>query len=154
TAENQKGPGVISSVAKGGGRDYHGSAFITARHGVLNANDWLSNYSRVARPNNQYYYPGFSLGGPVKLPFTSFNNNRAKLFFFTSYQHFFQKLDTGLLRATVPTAGMRDGNYSPEEVSKLGRITATGSAPLQLNAASLAKYPGGIIPRTEIDPNM
>ena len=28
SAENQKGPGVISSVAKGGGSDFHGSAFI------------------------------------------------------------------------------------------------------------------------------
>jgi hypothetical protein len=71
-AENQKGPGVISSVAKGGGQDFHGSAYITARNSVLNANDWLSNYSRVARPENQYYYPGFTFGGPVRLPFTSF----------------------------------------------------------------------------------
>ncbi len=60
SAENQKGPGVISSVAKGGGKDVHGSAFISARNAVLNANDWLSNYSRVAKPENQYYYPGRS----------------------------------------------------------------------------------------------
>jgi hypothetical protein len=77
TAENQKGPGVISSVAKGGGRDYHGSAYITARNSILNANDWLSNYSRVARPDQQYYYPGFNIGGPLKLPFTSFNRTAA-----------------------------------------------------------------------------
>jgi hypothetical protein len=67
SAENQKGPGVISSVAKGGGNTYHGSAFISARNAVLNANDWLSNYSRVARPENKYYYPGFTLGGPVNV---------------------------------------------------------------------------------------
>ena len=100
SAENQKGPGVVSSVAKGGGKDYHGSAFITARNAVLNANDWLSNYSRVARPENKYYYPGFTLGGPVKLPFTDFNKKRDKLFFFTGFQYFRQVLDTGLLRAT------------------------------------------------------
>src|SRR5215471_284162 len=47
SAENQKGPGVISSVARGGGRDYHGSAYGTFRNAVLNANDWLSNFSRV-----------------------------------------------------------------------------------------------------------
>jgi hypothetical protein len=154
TAENQKGPGVISSVAKGGGRDFHGSAYITARNSILNANDWLSNYSRVARPDQQYYYPGFNIGGPLKLPFTSFNKNRNKLFFFTGYQHFFQVLDTGLLRATVPTAGMRDGDYSPEELSKLGRITSTGSAPTKINAKTLALYPGGIFPKNVIDPNM
>src|SRR5437763_5373150 len=68
SAENQKGPGVISSVAKGGGQDFHGSAYISARNAVMNANDWLSNYSRVPRPENQYYYPGMTLGGPVFLP--------------------------------------------------------------------------------------
>jgi hypothetical protein len=48
SAENQKGPGVISSVARSGGKDYHGQAFITARHHALAANDWLNNFSRIA----------------------------------------------------------------------------------------------------------
>ena len=41
SAENQKGPAVMSSVAKSGGTDFHGSGFLYARHYVLNANDWL-----------------------------------------------------------------------------------------------------------------
>jgi hypothetical protein len=154
SAENQKGPGVISSVAKGGGKDYHGTGYITARNAVLNANDWLSNFSRVPRPENQYYYPGFTFGGPVRLPFTRFNKNRDKLFFFTGYQYFYQVLDTGLLRATVPTAGERNGDFSPAELAKEGNITASGSAPGQINAKYLAQFPGGIIPKTSIDPNM
>src|SRR4051812_19811524 len=154
SAENQKGPGVISSVARGGGRDFHGSAFISARNAVLNANDWLSNFSRVPRPENEYYYPGMTLGGPVLLPFTRFNRSRNKLFFFTGYQYFKQVLDTGLLRATVPTAGMRNGDFSPAELLKEGNITASGAPPGQINARSLALYPGGIIPPTAIDKNM
>src|SRR5712671_8143327 len=154
SAENQKGPGVISSVAKGGGKDFHGSAFISARNAVLNANDWLSNYSRVAKPENQYYYPGITLGGPVKLPFTRFNKNRDKLFFFTGFQYFYQVLDTGLLRATVPTAGQRAGDFSPAELAKVGNITASGQPPGQPNAKALALYPGGIVPKSAIDPNM
>jgi hypothetical protein len=154
SAENQKGPGVISSVARSGGRDYHGQAFITARHHALAANDWLNNFSRIAKPANEYYYPGFNFGGPVKLPGTNFNKNRDKLFFFTGFQYFRQVLDTGLLRSTVPTAGMRQGNFSPEELSKLGRITATGAAPNQINARGLGLYPGGIIPASQIDKNM
>ena len=121
---------------------------------MLNANDWLSNYSRVARPENQYYYPGFTLGGPVMLPFTKFNRKRDKLFFFTGYQYFYQVLDTGLLRSTVPTLGERNGDFSPAEIAKEGNITASGSAPGPLNAKALALYPGGIIPKTAIDPNM
>ena len=154
SAENQKGPGVISSVAKGGGNTFHGSAFISARNAVLNANDWLSNYSRVPRPENQYYYPGFTLGGPVLLPFTKFNRKREKLFFFTGYQFFYQVLDTGLLRATVPTLGERNGDFSPAEIAKEGNITASGSVPLPLNAKAQGLYPAGIIPKTAIDPNM
>ena len=47
SAENQKGPVVITSVTKSGGRDYHGSAFFSARNHCLNANDWLNNFSGV-----------------------------------------------------------------------------------------------------------
>src|SRR5437870_9245259 len=35
-ADNQKGPVVISSVGKAGGRDFHGEAYLYARHNVLN----------------------------------------------------------------------------------------------------------------------
>src|SRR5882724_4952388 len=154
SAEMQKGPGVISSVAKGGGNSFHGSAFISARNAALNANDWLSNYSRVAKPENKYYYPGFNIGGPVLFPFTGFNRKREKLFFFTGLQYFYQVLDTGLLRATVPTAGERGGDFSPAELDKLGTITASGSHATQINAKSLPLYPGGIIPKNLLDPNM
>ena len=154
SAENQKGPGVISSVAKGGGQNYHGTVYVTARNAVMNANDWLSNATRTPRPENSYYYPGFTLGGPVKLPLTHFNRKRDKLFFFTGYQYFRQVLDTGLIRATVPTAGQRQGDFSAAELAKEGPFTASGSAPQPLKAATLAQYPDGIFPKSVIDPNM
>jgi hypothetical protein len=153
-AESQKGPGVVSSVAKGGGRDYHGSLFATVKDYNLNANDWLSNYNGVARPENRSVFPGFTLGGPVLLPFTQFNRKRDKLFFHTLVNYYYQVQDTGLLRATVPTAGQRGGNFSREEQAKLGRITASGAAATQINARGLAVFPGGIIPVSQIDPDM
>jgi hypothetical protein len=151
SAENQKGPAVISSVAKSGGRDFHGTGYLYARNYALNANDWLNNYSGIARPENKYYFPGGNLGGPVLIPKTGFNKNRDKLFFFTGYEYYYQVLDTGLLRATVPTPGMLTGNFTPSELAKLGTITASGKAPGQLNPT---KYPTGIIPASQIDPNM
>ena len=152
-AENQKGPGVISSVSKGGGKDFHGSAFMSARNGVLNSNDWLNNFSRIKKPENAYYYPGFTIGGPVILPGTRFNKNRDKLFFHTGFQYHYQILDTGLLRATVPTLGERQGNFSNDEIAKEGRITQSGAAPNPLNAKGLAAFPGGIIPPSLLDKN-
>lgn len=154
SAENQKGPAVISTVTKAGGRDFHGSAFFSARHFAMNANDWLNNKSGTPQPENKYFFPGGTIGGPVLIPGTNFNKNRDKLFFFTGFEYFYQTLDTGLLRATVPTSGMLGGNFSPQELAKLGNVTALGRPPTQLNDASLAKWPGGIIPASELDPNM
>ena len=153
SAENQKGPAVITSVAKSGGKDFHGSAFMYARNYALNANDALFNANGQKQPQNKYYYPGGTIGGPVLLP-GGFNKKRDKLFFFTGFEYFYQVLDTGLLRATVPTAGELTGNFSPAEVAKEGNITAAGGAPGQINGPNLAKYPGGIIPAGLIDKNM
>jgi hypothetical protein len=49
---------------------------------------------------------------------------------------------------------MRNGDFSPAELLKEGNITASGGPPGQINAKSLALYPGGIIPATAIDKNM
>ena len=152
SAENQKGPAVVTSVAKSGGKDFHGSGFFYARNYAMNANDAQFNANGQERPENKYYYPGFTIGGPVLIPGTKFNSKRSKLFFFTGYEYFYQTLDTGLLRATVPTAGMLNGNFSPAELSKLGNITASGGPPGQIK--DTAAYPGGIIPPSQIDPNM
>ena len=151
SAENQKGPAVITSVAKSGGKDFHGSGFMYARNYAMNANDALFNANGQSRPENKYYYPGFTIGGPVLIPGTRFNKNRNKLFFFSGFEYFYQVLDTGLLRATVPTAGERTGNFSPAEVAKEGNITASGGPPGQVTGA---QFPGGIIPANLIDKNM
>ena len=153
SAENQKGPAVITSVAKSGGKDFHGSGFMYARHYAMNANDAQNNTNLQPRPENKYYYPGFTLGGPVLIPGTKFNKNRNKLFFFTGFEYFYQTIDTQpLLKATVPTPGMLGGNFSPAELAKLGNITASGGPPGQIK--DTAQYPGGIIPANLIDKNM
>jgi hypothetical protein len=154
SAENQKGPAVISTVAKAGGQNFHGSGFLYARNYTLNANDWLSNSTSQPRPQNKYYYPGFTFSGPLIVPKTGFNKSRQKLFFFTGYEYFYQTLDTGLMSSEVPTAGMRSGDFSPAELAKLGTKTASGGPPGQINARNLALYPGGIIPQSAMDPSM
>src|SRR5438270_5013022 len=105
SAENQKGPILITSVTKAGGEQYHGSAFFSARNYVLNANDALNIANKAPKPKNKYYYPGGSIGGPVP-------KTHNKLFFFTGFEYFYQVLDTGLLRATVPTPNMFNGDFS------------------------------------------
>ncbi len=105
-------------------------------------------------------------------PHTDFNKNRDKLFFFTGYEYYYQVLDTGLLRSTVPTPAMLQGNFSTAELEKIGdptnnytsgvsgRPVGTNCNPGSstytpcLNAAALAKYPGGQILGSDLDPNM
>ena len=169
-AENQKGPIVVSSVTKSGGSHFHGSGFFSARNFTLNANDALNNANGSPKPENKYYYPGFTVGGPVIIPGTGFNKNRDKLFFFTGYQYFYQVLDTGLLRATVPTPEILNGDLSTASLEKIGDannsyFTGSGVQPGVncnpgsaytpcLNPAALSLYPGGIIPTSDLNANM
>jgi hypothetical protein len=151
SAEDQKGPAVITSVTKSGGSEFHGNAFFSARNYALNSNDAYSNALGIKQPEDKYYYPGGSLGGPVIIPGTGFNKNRDKLFFFTGYEYFYQVLDTGQLTANVPTAGMLNGDFSPAELDKMGNPLGYGKPPGQVNTAL---FPGGQIPASQIDPNM
>src|SRR5256884_805608 len=158
SAENQKGPILITSVTKAGGTQFHGSGFFSARNHVLNANDWLNNASGVKQPANSYYYPGGTIGGPVLIPGTNFNKSRQKLFFWTGFEYYKQTLDTGLLRATGPTAGEITGNFSPTEVAKEGTITASGKAPGQISSTTFPRFQIPMCAGTPngkcIDPNM
>ncbi len=150
TAENSKGPIVINSIAKAGGHDYHGEAYFSLRDYPLNSNSWINNFTGVAKPKNKFLFPGGNIGGPIS------PHHRDKVFFFTGFEYYFQTLDTGLLGATVPTPNMRNGNFSPAELARLGNKTASGGAPSQLKSTLTsgpnAPYPGGIIPSAAIDP--
>src|SRR5438045_7082074 len=124
SAEQQKGPIVITSVTKSGGTTYHGSAFFSARNHALNANDWLNNFSGIKQPANSFYYPGGTFSGPVP-------KTHNKLFFFTGVEYYHQTLDTGLLRATVPCASMLGGDFSDASLHGFegNTLTAAGKPP-------------------------
>jgi hypothetical protein len=170
SADQEKGPIVITTVTKSGTSQYHGSGFFYARNYVLNANDAEFNASNTAKPQEDYYFPGFTFGGPVPIPGTGFNKNRNKLFFFTGFEYFHQTLDTPLLRATVPTTAVMNGDFSTSAMEQLGDanegyVTASGSPPGVncgtsgtytpcLNAAALATFPGGQIPAADMSKDM
>ncbi len=166
SAENQKGPALITSVTKSGGSTFHGSGFFSARNASLNANDWLNGHQGLSKPQNKYYYPGGTIGGPVVIPGTDFNKSRNKLFFFAGFEYFYQVLDTGLLQSTVPTDGERQGDFSQAELDKEGgnnHKTASGGPaggdqnappppPAPINP-SILDAQGHVLPNL-IDPNM
>lgn len=109
-----KGPAVISSSTKIGGAAFHGEGYFVARNAVLNSNDWYDNYLRQSRPNEQYFYPGAQIEGPLLLPFTDFNHSRDKLFFFAGFEYYNQlfEADQQAISSWVPTMAERQGDFS------------------------------------------
>ena len=149
SAENSKGPVVISSITKAGGSSYHGEGYLSARNYVLNAGDWLDNKAGLAKPANVYYFPGGNIGGPVLIPKTGFNKNRDKLFFFSGFEYFYQHLNSSQIQTSVPTAAMRGGDFSPASIAALG---PAGSVPGNPKPVTDPLFPGGIIPASRLDP--
>jgi hypothetical protein len=112
SAENPNGPIVMSTITKSGGKDFHGSAYYSVRDGSMNANDWQNNHNGIAKPASRYQYPGFTIGGPVLIPGTSFNKDHDKLFFFAGVEWMRQGVDLGLHKAVVPTKEMLAGDFT------------------------------------------
>ena len=102
----------ISATTKGGSSDFHGSLYDYMRNHRFQANDRSNSINNVARPKSKYNYPGGNVGGPVLLPWTNFNKNRDKLFFFVGYERYYQQVDEGSGRFTVPTLRQRQGDFS------------------------------------------
>jgi hypothetical protein len=145
-AENYKGPVVISAITKSGGRDFHGTGYMFARHHALYSNDWYNNKLGIKKPENKYFFPGGNIGGPVLIPGTGFNRNRDKLFFFAGYEYFKQTIDSGLIQAIVPTNAMRQGDFT--DTAYLNAINRTFSA---AGADIAEKFPTRRVP---VDPGM
>ena len=113
-AATAKGPAVISASSKVGGSSFHGAAYMMARDASLNANDWYDNFLKQSRPAGRYLFPGGNIGGPLLLPFTQYNKNRDKLFFFFGYEYYNQQFEANqqALTAWVPTLAERQGDFS------------------------------------------
>jgi hypothetical protein len=131
-AEHAKGPNAMSVVTKAGGREFHGSAFGYFRDYHLNSNEWFANKISRDRVQNKFVYPGGTLSGPLK---------QDKIFFFVGYEYYRQRLDTGFVKSWVPTAAMRNGDFS--NAAQVGSGGFVNTPP--------GGYPNGIIPASEID---
>jgi hypothetical protein len=122
-ADNSKGPVVINSVSKSGGKQFHGDFHFYARNSAMNSEDSFnkavesdpaSGFSKgQLKVPSHYYYPGFDIGGPILIPGTGFNKARNKYFFEEGFESYRQLIDGGINRAFVPTAAMvNNGDFS------------------------------------------
>ena len=135
---------VINLVTKGGGNEYHGSLFEFFRNDKLNANDWFSNQAGIKRPPLRYNNFGGNFNGPIV---------KDKVFFFWSEEWRRERRGTGPLRALVPTAAERQGDFS-------GQLTgcapaADGTFPCRPRdplTGFASFFPGGVIPQGRLSP--
>ena len=106
--------GNITTVTKSGTREFHGGAYYFLRNEWFNANEWANNRNpgaAIPRPKYRFNNPGYFVGGPVLLPFTSFNRDRSKLVFFFS-QEFLPRKIGSTVQTVVPTLLERAGDFS------------------------------------------
>jgi hypothetical protein len=132
--------GTINTIIKSGTHDFHGGAYYFLRNEDLNANEFFNNKNGLPRPRYRFNNPGYFLGGPVLLPFTHFNRNRDKLFFFWSQDFLPLTIPSGVQDQTFPTALERQGNFSQSGVVITDPLTH-------------APFPNNIVPVNRIDPN-
>ena len=121
-ADSAKGPVVINAIGKSGTTSFHGEGYFYARNSVMNANTYANDQTGQAKVDSHYYYPGGNIGGPVLIPGLHKWNSDKKLLFwagFEDYQQQFAGNGGNPLLAYVPTAGMRNGDFSLASIAPL-----------------------------------
>jgi hypothetical protein len=125
TSDTAHGPIVVNAIGKSGGAKYHGSLYTYARTYQLNSLDWQAKYVGSQPPHDRQLYPGFTIGGPVRIPGLSFNRSN-KLTFFAGAEEYAQRSVyaynspyQATLTAMVPTANMRKGIFSDAELNAM-----------------------------------
>jgi hypothetical protein len=158
--------GLIIFTTRSGTNQYHGSAYDAIKNEALNAGIPFTNggdNGQHTRPTARQENPGFSLGGPVRIPKLYDGHN--KTFFFANYERFQQGGVYASSFEDVPTDAMRQGNFSAILTGRtlatdpLGRsiLENTIYDPASDSTASNGQivrtlFPGNIIPQSRFDP--
>jgi hypothetical protein len=128
-AEYGRLPGsVMNVVTKSGTNGFHGTLFDFLRNDSLNARNFFLGAATPLK-RNQF---GGTLGGPVV---------KNRTFFFLSYQGLRLRTSSSENGIIVPTAAMRQGDFSALAPSKWPIDPRTGKA-----------FANGMIPSSRLDP--
>jgi Carboxypeptidase regulatory-like domain/TonB-dependent Receptor Plug Domain len=142
--------GQIRIVSKSGTSSFHGNLFEYFRNNVLNANSWSRNNNIQTKDVAPFHYNqyGYNIGGPAYIP-GFFNRDKNKFFFFWGQEWLkYNYGDTANL--TVPTALMRQGNFS----ELLNPNNPFYGAPKQINDPTTGQaFAGNIIPASQLSAN-
>ena len=123
----------INVVTKSGTNTPHGSLFTFFQDEALDSRGHYENLANPKNPRERKQF-GFQMGGPVVIPGLYDGHN--KTFFMSAYEGVRAETLTSPI-ITVPTALMREGNFS--EIS----------TPIR-NPFTRQNYPGNIIPSSQL----
>ena len=125
--------GQLRLVTKSGTQAFHGNAFWSHQDDALDENTWTRKRAGLDKSPHKYNAEGFTLGGPIYIP-GGFNSNRQSLFFYWG-EEWQRDRTVEEQTAIVPTAAMRNGDFSALLPGRVIRDPATG-----------LPFPGNIIP--------
>ena len=128
-------PGEITTITKSGTNTLHGSVYEYLQNQFLDATPYGTD--RADKPHKVANDFGASLGGPVVLPHLYHGQN--KTFFFGAYEGL-RYPQSNVLQARVPTALMKQGNFSQEVSTPLhnpftGGVYANNVVPVNASSA-------------------
>jgi hypothetical protein len=150
--------GLFNFTTKSGTNVLHGSAYDYFTNEALDAHRPFTG----ARPLSRKHNYGFSFGGPVYIPRLYLGRDRT--FFFANVEVFRNRTNSPGVRATVPTEGYRNGDFS---AALTGRVLGTDplGRPIMENAIYDPRttrivngqvvrdtFPNNVIPRELLDP--
>ncbi len=111
-AEFGSGAVSVSAVTKGGSSRLSGSLYDYARDWHVAANDRSNSITGVEKPKSRFNYPGGNIGGPIPLPFSGYNANKDRLFFWFGLEVQRQDVDSGSRLSTTISDAARTGDLS------------------------------------------
>ena len=153
SAEYAKGPSIFQAFSKSGGQQFHGEAYLYTHNASLNSVDAYTKSQGGTNAAQSYYYMGGNVGGPVLLPFTHFNRDRNKLFFWGGYEYMKQQPAGEIINYNVPNAAQLAGDFSNTGIP----AGAISTWPKFYNTLTQNVPAGGTptsIPTSAIDPNI
>jgi hypothetical protein len=131
-SQGRNGGGNIQVALKSGSSQFHGDGYEFFRNDSLNANDFFNNLTGTARPVSRQNQFGFSIGGPIYVPFAK--GAKERNFFFFNYQ--------GTRAASGTAAGTTFATNIPILPTNRSQASLIGTF-----------FPGGLPPGiTKLDP--
>lgn len=134
------GGGVIAVSIRSGTNQFRGTGYYNHRGANLNSNLYENKVRGIPKEDLFHYNPGFTFGGPVRLPKYDGTN---KTFFFYAFEG---------LKSGIPVSS---GERAPTDLERAGDFSQSGATiydPLNTVNGVPQPFPGNRVPADRIDP--